>query len=66
MQQIGDQFKGVGGPMSVRVSVIVGGMDKVAQGAELEATPHVVVATPGRLADIIATSPEFTLKRYLR
>lgn len=50
----------------MRLTVIVGGLDKVNQGAELSRTPHIVVATPGRLADILETSPEFTLKRYKR
>ena len=62
--QIGEQFKGVGSPMSIKVSVIVGGLDKVEQGAELSRAPHVVISTPGRLADILETSPQFTLKRY--
>ncbi|XP_076038152.1 putative ATP-dependent RNA helicase DDX49 [Oratosquilla oratoria] len=61
--QIADQFRGLGGPVSLRLSVVVGGMDVVAQGAELSRCPHVVVATPGRLADILEHSPDFTLKR---
>ncbi|XP_042213499.1 probable ATP-dependent RNA helicase DDX49 [Homarus americanus] len=61
--QIADQFRGLGSPVSLRLTVIIGGLDRVAQGAELNRSPHVVVATPGRLADILETSPEFTLKR---
>ena len=63
--QIGDQFRGVGGPVSVRLSVVVGGLDIVGQGRELSHSPHVVVATPGRLADLLQNSPDFTLKRLL-
>ncbi|KAK8390198.1 hypothetical protein O3P69_013046 [Scylla paramamosain] len=61
--QIGDQFRGVGGPVSLRLSVVVGGLDIVGQGRELSHAPHVVVATPGRLADLLQNSPDFTLKR---
>ncbi|KAK8750841.1 hypothetical protein OTU49_015022 [Cherax quadricarinatus] len=61
--QIADQFRALGAPVSLRLSVVVGGLDIVAQGAELNRSPHVVVSTPGRLADILETSPEFTLKR---
>lgn len=34
--------------------MIVGGMDMVKQGLELTRRPHVVIATPGRLADHLA------------
>ncbi|KAL7646073.1 UNVERIFIED_CONTAM: hypothetical protein RMT77_002974 [Armadillidium vulgare] len=61
--QIADQFKCVGAPALLRVSVVVGGLNKVEQGAELNRSPHIVVATPGRLADIMETSPELTFKR---
>nr|XP_053630173.1 probable ATP-dependent RNA helicase DDX49 isoform X1 [Cherax quadricarinatus]XP_053630174.1 probable ATP-dependent RNA helicase DDX49 isoform X1 [Cherax quadricarinatus] len=61
--QIADQFRALGAPVSLRLSVVVGGLDIVVQGAELNRSPHVVVSTPGRLADILETSPEFTLKR---
>ncbi|KAB7505925.1 putative ATP-dependent RNA helicase DDX49 [Armadillidium nasatum] len=49
--QIAEQFKCVGAPAMLR------------QGAELNRSPHIVVATPGRLADIMETSPELTFKR---
>lgn len=61
--QIADQFKGLGGPVSLKISVIVGGIDRLTQCKELSKSPHVVVATPGRLADILDSAPEFTLKR---
>ena len=44
--------------------MLIGGFDKVDQGCELNRCPHIIVATPGRLADIIRTTPEFSLKRY--
>ena len=53
--------------MSVRVSVIVGGQDRIAQCRELNSKPHVVIATPGRLHDILGSQQDFTLKniKYL-
>lgn len=50
--------------MNLRLNVIVGGLDRVEQVLALSKTPHVVVATPGRLSDILETCPEFTLKRF--
>ena len=54
----------LGGPLSVRTAVIVGGMDMMAQAIELKNRPHVVVATPGRLADHLrSSSDEWDLSR---
>lgn len=61
--QIGDQFKAVGTSMGARVSVIVGGQDRLEQGRELKSEPHVVVATPGRMVDFLSVDREFTLKK---
>lgn len=61
--QIGDQFAVIGKPVNLRCCVVVGGMDMVEQGLELAKKPHVVVATPGRLADHIESCPEFSLPR---
>ncbi|KAK9461011.1 P-loop containing nucleoside triphosphate hydrolase protein [Lipomyces oligophaga] len=54
--QISEQFAALGASMNLRQSVIVGGMDMVRQGLELQARPHIVIATPGRLADHIRSS----------
>ncbi|KAG1712200.1 putative ATP-dependent RNA helicase DDX49 [Nymphon striatum] len=43
--------------------VIVGGMDMVSQGKELSHCPHVVISTPGRLADHLDSCDTFTLKK---
>ena len=51
--QIGDQFVALGAGASVDVAVVVGGLDARAHARALAARPHVVVATPGRLADLI-------------
>ncbi|GIX60645.1 ATP-dependent RNA helicase [Babesia caballi] len=49
--QIGDQFTIFGVQMNIKVCVCVGGVDIVQQSLQLEARPHVVIATPGRLAE---------------
>ena len=47
------------GPRPARVCVVVGGLDARPQAARLaQERPHVVVATPGRLADLIGTHTE--------
>ncbi len=48
--------------MGLRVATIVGGMDMVYQGRELASNPHIVVATPGRLADHLDSCDTFSLK----
>lgn len=61
--QIGDQFSVMGKTLNLRMSVIVGGMDMVIQGQELSRKPHVVVATPGRLADHLESCNTFSLQK---
>ncbi|CAB3405392.1 unnamed protein product [Caenorhabditis bovis] len=56
--QIADQFVAVGKPITLKCSVIVGGRSLIQQANELTKRPHVVVATPGRLADLIESDPE--------
>lgn len=51
--QIAHTFCGVGAGMRARVEVLVGGVDELAQAAALERRPHVVIATPGRLATLL-------------
>nr|XP_023013591.1 probable ATP-dependent RNA helicase DDX49 [Leptinotarsa decemlineata] len=61
--QIADQFAIVGKPINIRCSVIVGGIDMVEQGIQLSRHPHIVVATPGRLADHLESCKTFSLSR---
>ncbi|KAF4523600.1 hypothetical protein B566_EDAN014574 [Ephemera danica] len=61
--QIGEQFQIMGRPINLRHSIIVGGMDMIQQARELAKSPHVVIATPGRLADHFGSCPTFTLKK---
>jgi hypothetical protein len=54
--QIRDQFAALGAPMQLRELVIVGGLDMMQQAQQLCRRPHVVIATPGRLADHVKSS----------
>ena len=58
--QIGESFAALGsGPRPAQVCVVVGGLDARPQAARLaQERPHVVVATPGRLADLVETHSE--------
>lgn len=51
--QLTEQFIAVGRPLGLTTVTIVGGMDTLTQAKELEARPHIVVATPGRLCDLL-------------
>jgi len=48
--QVAEAFSALGATIGVRVAVVVGGADQVEQGVALARAPHVIVATPGRLA----------------
>ncbi|KAM5194444.1 putative ATP-dependent RNA helicase DDX49 [Mantella aurantiaca] len=61
--QIAEQFRVLGKPLGLKECIIVGGMDMVAQALELARKPHVVIATPGRLADHIRSSNTFSIKK---
>lgn len=63
MLQIADQFAAIGKSIGLKKCVIVGGMDMVSQGLELSKKPHIVVATPGRLADHLESCDTFSLKK---
>lgn len=54
--QIYEQFRAVSAPQNMKPILVVGGMDMRQQAIDLANRPHVVVATPGRLADHIKTS----------
>ncbi|KAM7541462.1 hypothetical protein Aperf_G00000024399 [Anoplocephala perfoliata] len=73
--QIGEQTAGlnlVQGSSICTVQVITGGRSMVKQGIDLARSPHIIVATPGRLADLLRTqkasaesgsNPEWSLSR---
>lgn len=51
--QIGQQFQVLAETMKIRVLTVIGGVDLTEQQRALAAKPHVLIATPGRLAQII-------------
>ena len=59
--QIFEQFKAVSAPLSLKPVLIVGGTEMRPQALALSKRPHIVIATPGRLADHIQTSGEDTI-----
>lgn len=77
--QIGEQFQAFGKPIGIRCEVVIGGMgmatvralasptnlDMIKQAIQLNKRPHVVVATPGRLAEHIRTNETVHLKRLV-
>lgn len=46
----------LGATLNLHSTVIVGGMDMMAQSIELRKKPHVIIATPGRLVDLIRSN----------
>lgn len=61
--QIAEQFLAYGKTLNLKVCAISGGMDMIAQGQELAKKPHIVVSTPGRLADHLESCDTFSLKK---
>lgn len=59
--QIFEQFKAVGSSQSLRPILVTGGADMEAQAIALAQRPHVVIATPGRLADHVRSSGDDTI-----
>ncbi|KAF9462588.1 DEAD-domain-containing protein [Collybia nuda] len=62
--QISEQFAVLGSSLNIRTAVVVGGMDMMSQALELGNRPHVVIATPGRMVDLLrSSSGEWDLSR---
>ena len=59
--QIYEQFKAISAPQNVKAVLVTGGSDMRPQAIALAQRPHVVIATPGRLADHIRCSGEDTI-----
>ncbi|XP_071845393.1 probable ATP-dependent RNA helicase DDX49 [Apostichopus japonicus] len=60
--QISEHFHVLGRPMRIKDCVVIGGVDMIEQGKQLERKPHIVIATPGRLADHLQSSTLLELK----
>ena len=61
--QIAEQFEALGALVGLRCAVLVGGLDMVSQAISLSKKPHVIVGTPGRVADHLANTKGFNMKR---
>jgi ATP-dependent RNA helicase DDX49/DBP8 len=66
-KQIHQQVLALGSAYNVRSALVVGGLDAVRQSCDLDRKPHFVVATPGRLAELLrGPNPPFLKHvRYL-
>jgi ATP-dependent RNA helicase DDX49/DBP8 len=76
--QIAEQLEVFGAPLQLRIAVIIGGrgipfpltgrmshdgVDMIRQALQLDRKPHIIVATPGRLADHISSTRTLKLNR---
>ncbi|KAJ6260474.1 ATP-dependent RNA helicase dbp8 [Drechslerella dactyloides] len=59
--QLAEQFTALGAPQNLKLCLVIGGIDMRKQALALAQRPHVVIATPGRLADHIRSSGEDTI-----
>ena len=64
--QIFEQIKAISAPQSLKAILVTGGTEMRPQAIALSRRPHIVVATPGRLADHIHTSGEETISGLRR
>ncbi|KPI40225.1 ATP-dependent RNA helicase dbp8 [Cyphellophora attinorum] len=64
--QIYEQFRALGASQNLKVVLITGGTEMRPQAIALAQRPHIVVATPGRLADHIQTSGKDTVIGFSR
>lgn len=62
-QQIARTVEALGSTISVRCTLLIGGMDMMPQAIALGKKPHVVVATPGRLLDHLENTKGFSLRQ---
>lgn len=65
--QISEQFAVFGVSLSLRIALIIGGVDITEQGLKLAKRPHIVIGTPGRLRYHLEgpTPPNLSKTRYL-
>jgi ATP-dependent RNA helicase DDX49/DBP8 len=64
--QIAEQFQVLGKALRVNICVVLGGCDMMKQASELSRRPHIIVATPGRLVDLLRSSPDCLDLKKLR
>ncbi|EDV28314.1 uncharacterized protein TRIADDRAFT_21567, partial [Trichoplax adhaerens] len=65
--QISEQIEALGSSIGVQCAVIIGGIDMMTQSIMLAKKPHIIIGTPGRLADHLANTKGFSLRplKYL-
>ncbi|RZC79644.1 hypothetical protein C5167_042219 [Papaver somniferum] len=56
--QLAEQFRALGASLHLRCAVVVGGMDMITQAQALMQRPHVVIATLGRIKDLLEQNPD--------
>ncbi|KAG2638566.1 hypothetical protein PVAP13_2NG602900 [Panicum virgatum] len=56
--QLAEQFRALGAPLGVRCLAAIGGFESLAQAKGLARRPHIVVATPGRIATLVKYDPD--------
>jgi ATP-dependent RNA helicase DDX49/DBP8 len=61
--QLSEQFDVFGKTVGVKTAVVVGGIDMAKQGCILAQKPHIVIATPGRLADHMRSTHVLFLRK---
>lgn len=59
--QIAEQVSALGTPLGVKIVTVTGGTDQVKEAGLLQGKPHIVVATPGRLAHQIASGSAISI-----
>jgi len=64
--QIYEQFKAISAPVGLKAILVTGGADMREQALAMSKKPHIIIATPGRLADHIQNSGEDTIKGLRR
>ena len=64
--QILEQFKAISAPQPLKAVLVTGGTDMRTQALALKERPHLVIATPGRLADHIENSGQDTISGLSR
>ena len=60
--QVGDALKQVGKSWGLKCTIVIGGVSQKRQVINLRKNPHIVIATPGRLLDLV-NQKEFDLNQ---
>ena len=61
-EQVSQSLMQVGQPVGLKMAVVIGGASRHAQVRALKNNPNIVIATPGRLVDLI-TEKDFSLSK---